>query len=277
MRLVSSNQSRFGVAMIERNRSARHALSTALSNTSARLAQNTRWRQPCAAKKASCFAFQASGLRQLAALGRRRGAPGPQLTARPAPKRALRASASQCSQPGPVFWQPSQGLKVWCVHSMGEFSAMAGHPVWLALAAWHGLPPCAGGAAAVLRVVVGHPHQRRVAFHAAQEAPGFDVLRPVPERRPAMATPKNHAVEGVAAEPVEPAHLARAGAQLLVVPARQHERTRPRPRPRPRVIMQSPGGVAADEAVQIEPNAKSRADVVPLQVWVAVVADDSAR
>src|SRR6218665_1023291 len=98
---------------------------------------------------------------------------------------------------------------------------MAGHPVWLVLAAWPGLSPSAGGAAARPPAVVARPHQRRVAFHAAQEAPGFDVLRPVPEQRPAMATPKDHAVEGVAAEPVEPAHLARAGAQLLVVPARQ--------------------------------------------------------
>lgn len=37
--------------------------------------------------------FQASGLRQLAADVRRRGAPGPQLIAVPPPKRALRASA----------------------------------------------------------------------------------------------------------------------------------------------------------------------------------------
>src|SRR6218665_3070696 len=102
---------------------------------------------------------------------------------------------------------------------MGEFSAMAGHPVWLALAAWAGLPPRAGCAAAVLRVVVGHPHQRRVAFHAAQEAPGFDVLRPLPEQRPAMATPKNHAGEGVAAKPVEPAHRALAGAHFLGLPS----------------------------------------------------------
>src|SRR5574337_963659 len=115
IRFVSSSQSRFDVFRITVARSSRHSRSTALSNTSARLAQNTRCRaslvsvpehrphtapllsprhpQSLHCTNQQALAFQRIGLRQLDVLVRRRGAPGPQLTATPPPKRALRVSA----------------------------------------------------------------------------------------------------------------------------------------------------------------------------------------
>lgn len=89
MRFVSSSQSRCGVSWIKANRSDLHSSGTWLSNTSARLAQNTRKRRP---SRPAC-AFQRSGCCQFAGLVRLRGAPGPQLIATPPPKRALRVSA----------------------------------------------------------------------------------------------------------------------------------------------------------------------------------------
>lgn len=92
IRFVRSSQSRFGVAAISSSRSTRQAGSTALSNTSARLAQKTRCRRLCSNQNLSASAFHFSGLRQFDSLLRRRGAPGPQFTAVPPPKRALRVS-----------------------------------------------------------------------------------------------------------------------------------------------------------------------------------------
>ena len=77
-RLVSSSQSSCGVASISAQRSDRHSEGTALSNTSARDAQNTLCRRPCSAAKASAAAFHRCGARQYADAVRFRGAFGPQ-------------------------------------------------------------------------------------------------------------------------------------------------------------------------------------------------------
>lgn len=75
-RLVSRRKSKFSQRLISLNRSERHAGSTSLSNTSARLAQNTRGLVPVRA--ASAFHFK--GWRQFASLVRRRGWPLPHFT-----------------------------------------------------------------------------------------------------------------------------------------------------------------------------------------------------
>lgn len=55
---------------------------------------------------------------------RNRGAPGPQLTAKPPPKRALRVPHSNGHIRVQRFWRPSPGLNMWSVHSILLFSLM---------------------------------------------------------------------------------------------------------------------------------------------------------
>lgn len=78
MRLVKISQVRCGVCSIRSNRSMRHASGTSLSNTSARLLQNTG-QKPFRPAKVVCgaAAFQRSGSFQFAGLVRRRAWPAP--------------------------------------------------------------------------------------------------------------------------------------------------------------------------------------------------------